>query len=148
MYHRPFGSSGHWATTAVFGRNVEGDHAGSNAYLLETNLDLDGLNVVFGRAEYVQKTGHDLVLPEPLEEETFGVTSFVLGYLRNFGPLGPLLPGVGVRAAVNLVPEGLKSPYGSRTPVGGMLYLRLSLSPSEHAGMGAMKGTGARTLEP
>jgi len=129
MFHRPFGDSGLWATTAVFGRNAEGEHGGSNSYLLETNLDLDGRNVVFGRAEYIQKKGHDLGLPEPLEEETFGVAALALGYLRNFGPLGPLLPGVGVRAAVNLVPEGIESTYGSRTPVGGMVYLRLSAAP-------------------
>jgi hypothetical protein len=133
-YYRPFGSRGFQATTAVFGRNVEGEHGASNAYLLETNVDLDGLNVLFGRVEYVQKTGHDLVLAEPLAEERFGVGALVLGYLRNFGPLGPLLPGVGVRAAVNFVPEGLKSTYGSRTPLGGMIYVRLALAPSEHAG--------------
>ncbi|HYH96055.1 hypothetical protein [Hyalangium sp.] len=134
--HRPLGSGGLWATTAVFGRNVESEHGGSNAYLLETNLDLDGHNVVFGRAEYIQKTGHDLVLPEPLEEETFGVASLTLGYLRNFGPLGPVQPGLGLRAAVNFLPEGLESTYGSRLPVGGMVYLRLSSAPSERTGHG------------
>jgi hypothetical protein len=144
MYHRPVGSSGHWATTAVFGRNVEGEHGGSNAALLETNLDLDGLNVVFGRVEYVQKTGHDLVLPEALEEERFGVASLSLGYLRNLGPLGPVLPGVGVRAAVNLVPAGLEPTYGSRTPVGGMIYLRLASAPMQHGGhAGHMEHGGA-----
>jgi hypothetical protein len=127
-YHRPLGAHGFWATTAAFGRNVEGEHERTNSFLLESNLDLDGSNVVFGRAEHVQKTGHDLVLPEPLEEEVFGVTSLALGYLRNFGPLGPVLPGVGVRGAVNFVPEGLESTYGSRTLVGGMLFLRLSLA--------------------
>lgn len=134
-YHRPLSGGGHWATTAIFGRNVEGEHGGaSSAYLLETNLDLDGRNVVFGRAEYIRKTGHDLVLEGPLEDETFGVASLAVGYLRNFGPLGPVLPGVGVRAAVNLVPEGLSETYGSRTPVGGMVFLRLSAAPSEHSG--------------
>ncbi len=127
-YHRPLGSQGQLATAAIFGRNVEGEHGGSNSYLLEANVDLDGHNVIFGRAEYLQKTGHDLALPEPLEEETFGVTSLALGYLRNFGRLGPVLPGVGVRAAVNFLPEGLEPTYGSRTPVGGMLFLRLSLA--------------------
>ena len=127
-YHRPLGSKGHLAATAVFGRNVEGEHPGTNAYLLEANVDLDGHNAIFGRAEYAQKTGHDLVLAEPLEEETFGVASLALGYLRSFGPLGPVLPGVGVRAAMNFIPEGLESTYGSRTPVGGMLFLRLSLA--------------------
>jgi hypothetical protein len=29
---------------------------------------------------------------------------------------------------MNFIPEGLESTYGSRTPVGGMLFLRLSLA--------------------
>ncbi|KFE71375.1 hypothetical protein [Hyalangium minutum] len=129
MFHRPLGDGGLWATTAVFGRNVEGEHGGTNAYLLETNLNLDGRNVLFGRAELIEKTGHDLSLDEPLAEETFPVTVLALGYLRNLGHVGPVVPGVGLRAAVNFVPERLESTYGGRTPVGGMLYLRLSSMP-------------------
>jgi hypothetical protein len=141
-YHQPLSGGGLWATTAIFGRNVEGDHGATNAYLVETNLDLDGRNVVFGRAEYIQKTGHDLVLEAPLEEETFGVATLAVGYLRNLGPLGPLMPGVGLRAAVNLVPEQLSPIYGGRAPVGGMVFLRLSAAPSKHSGHGAHSAPG------
>jgi hypothetical protein len=125
-YHAPFGERGFWATTAVFGRDVEGEHAPTNAFLLESSLDLDGHHVVFGRAEYVRKTGHDLVLPEPLEEGLFDVGALVLGYVYNLGPFGPVRPGVGVRGAVNVVPGALEPFYGSRTPVGGMVYVRLA----------------------
>ena len=131
-HHAPFGSKGFWATTAVFGRNVEGEEAPTNAFLLESSLDLDGHHVVFGRAEYVQKSGHDLVLPEELEHTVFDVGSLVLGYVYNFGPFGPVRPGVGVRGALNLVPEGLESLYGSRTPVGGMVYVRLVPAGGHH----------------
>ena len=94
---------------------AHGPHGGTNAYLLETNLNLDGRNVLFGRAEYIQKKGHDLVLDdEALEEETFPVGVLALGYLRNLGHLGPVVPGVGLRAAVNFVPEDLESTYGGR----------------------------------
>jgi hypothetical protein len=125
-YHAPFGARGFWATTAVFGRDVEGEHAPTNAFLLESSLDLDGHHVVFGRAEYVRKTGHDLVLPEPLEEGLFDVGTLVLGYVYNFGPFGPVRPGVGVRGALNVVPGELEPFYGGRTPVGGMVYVRLA----------------------
>ena len=67
-----------------------------------------------------------LVLPEEQEESVLGVGSLVLGYVYNFGPLGPVRPGVGVRGAVNGGPKGLEPFYGSRTPVGGMVYVRLS----------------------
>jgi hypothetical protein len=131
-YHAPHGEHGFWATTAVFGRDVEGEHAGTNSFLLESSLDFDGHHVLFGRAEYVEKSGHDLVLPEEREEGVFGVGSLVLGYVYNFGPLGPVRPGVGVRGAVNGVPEGLAPFYGSRTPVGGMVYVRLSPAGGHH----------------
>ncbi|PTL81798.1 hypothetical protein [Vitiosangium sp. GDMCC 1.1324] len=124
-YHAPFGSSGFWATTAVFGRNVEGEEPPSDSFLLESSLDLDGHHAVFGRAEYVRKTGHDLVLPESLAHSLFGVGSLVLGYVYSFGPFGPVRPGVGVRGALNVIPEGLEPFYGSRTPLGGMVYVRL-----------------------
>jgi hypothetical protein len=125
-YHAPFGARGFWATTAVFGRDVESEHEGTNAFLLESSLDLDGHHVLFGRAEYVRKSGHHLVLPEPLEEGLFDVGALVLGYVYNLGPFGPVRPGVGVRGALNVVPEGLEPFYGGRTPVGGMVYVRLA----------------------
>lgn len=125
-YHAPFGSNGFWATTAVYGRDVEGGEKPTDSFLLESSLDLDGHHVVFGRAEFVRKTGHDLVLPEPLEHEVFDVGALVLGYVYNLGPFGPVRPGVGVRGALNVVPAGLEPFYGSRTPVGGMVFVRLS----------------------
>ena len=106
MHGLPLGSGGHWATTAILGRNLEGEHERSSAALLESSLDLDGRNVVFGRVEYVEKTGHDLALPQELDEREFGVGSLALGYVRNFGPLGPVVPGVGVRGAVELRARG------------------------------------------
>ena len=132
MYHRSVGSAGHWATTAAFGRNV-GEHSGdTNAFLLETNLDLDGRNVLFGRAEYVEKNDHDLVLPESFHGSTFDTVGLSLGYLRNLGTWGDFVPGLGARVSVNPVPEGLGGVYGSALPVGGMVYLRLASAPSRH----------------
>ena len=131
-YHAPLGARGFWATTAVFGRNVEGEETPTHSFLLESSLDLDGHHTVFGRAEYVRKAGHDLVLPEELEHAVFDVGGLGLGYLYNFGALGPVRPGVGVRGAVNWVPGGLESFYGGRTPVGGMVYVRLAPAGQAH----------------
>lgn len=137
MYGQPRGAQGHWATTAIFGRNLEGEDGQSSAALLESSLDLDGRNIVFGRVEYAEKMGNHLALPHEmheLHERNFGVGGLVLGYVRNFGPLGPVVPGVGVRGAIHLVPEALQPFYGSRTPVGGMVYLRLTSVLMEHGG--------------
>ena len=61
-YSAPMLSDGNVALTALWGRNVEAGHSSDSA-LVEANLDLDGKNVPFVRFEYVQKLGHDLVLP-------------------------------------------------------------------------------------
>jgi hypothetical protein len=61
-----------------------------------------------------------------LDEGLFDVGGLVLGYVYNLGPFGPVRPGVGVRGALNVVPEVLEPFYGSRTPVGGMVYVRLA----------------------
>ena len=133
LLHVPVSTQGFWATTAVFGRNVEGDEAPTNAALLESSLDLDGHHAVFGRAEYVRKTGHDLALSGPLEHTAFDVGVLALGYLYQFDAWGPVKMGVGARGALNIVPEGLATLYGGRTPVGGMVYVRLATAMSAHA---------------
>lgn len=144
MYGRPLGSGGYWATTAIYGYNLEGGHERTGSALLESSVDLDGKNVLFGRVEYVQKTGHALALPEALHEEVFGLGSLALGYVRNLGPLGPVVPGVGVRGAINSVPSALVPFYGSRTPVGGMVYLRLASAPMKD--MGHEDGMGGMSM--
>ncbi len=125
MYHRTIGA-GHWATTFAYGRNI-GDHAGNtNAFLLETNLDLDGTNVLFGRAEIVEKTDHDLVLGDELHGSTFTVTSLALGFLRKLGQWHGVEAGIGVRGAIHALPGRLERFYGSRYPVGGMAFARIA----------------------
>jgi hypothetical protein len=130
--HRAVGGAGQWATTGAWGLNNHAHGAATMTFLLESDLDLDGANVLFGRAELLQKSGHDLVLEGDLHERTFTLGVLALGYLRNFPPFAGLRAGLGVRAAVNVVPADLESLYGSRTPVGGMVYLRAAVAPMQH----------------
>jgi hypothetical protein len=122
----------HWATTGAFGANKETGESWSPSFLLEAIFDLDGANVVFGRGEVVQKSGRDLVLTPDLDETHFWLSALGLGYLRNFGPFGGFLPGVGARGFVSLVPSGVEPFYGTRIPVGGMVYLRFAVAPMNH----------------
>jgi hypothetical protein len=123
---RDFGNDRRWATTFVVGRNVEGGHHSTHAFLLESQFELDAHNVFFARGEIVQKAGHDLGLDDAaLEDVPFPVGGVVLGYVRNFGHFGEVTPGVGVRFAINAVPDELLPYYGSGSPVGGMLFFRL-----------------------
>ena len=123
-YNRKVAAEGNWATTAAWGQNRGEDGSPSNAFLLESNILVDHNNI-FGRAEYVVKSGHDFALEGPAEENEFPVSAVALGYLRNFGPWWRLVPGLGFRAALNVVPSGLEERYGSRFPLGAVVYVRI-----------------------
>jgi hypothetical protein len=123
IYERPLGERGAWSSTLAVGRNVE-EGRGRSALLAESTLGV-GRNVLFGRAEWVQKTGHDLVLPAALEEDLFGVAQVTGGYVRELPEVKGWVPGVGGRASVSLVPSALEAAYGRRAPVGFAVWLNL-----------------------
>lgn len=123
-YNRRLANGGNWATTLAWGQNQK-DHGGrSDSYLAETNV-LFSKNNVFARAEYVVKNGHEFAFEGPLEEATFHTGALAAGYVRDFGPFAGLIPGVGVRGAINVLPASLEPTYGTRLPLGGMVFLRL-----------------------
>jgi hypothetical protein len=124
-YNRRRGPEANWATTFVFGENVEGDETGTPSFLLETNWNVDGNHVVFGRAEYVRKNGHDLVLDPVLEHVTLDVGMLGAGYVYYFGPAASLAPGLGVRGTIGFADSRLESTYGTRVPSGVMIFAQL-----------------------
>jgi hypothetical protein len=130
MYHRARAGTGHWASTAALGLNKHGHGHAAAAALLETNLDLDGTHVLFGRLELVQKSGEDLALPSAsLHHETFWLPSLAAGYLYNLPPFAGLVAGLGLRAAAGLVPAEVRPYYGTRAVLGGIAFLRLAVAP-------------------
>jgi hypothetical protein len=143
-HSRLLGETGVWASTLAWGRNVE-EGNGTNALLAESSVDLGG-NVFFGRAEWVEKTGHDLVLPHEFEDKRFGVSQLMGGYMRQLAPVAGWVPGIGGRASVSLVPSALEALYGERAPVG--LAVWVNLHPAAlRMGMGGM-GHGGSTTPP
>lgn len=124
-YNRRMGQEANWATTFVFGENIESPGLPTHSFLLESNWNIDGHHVVYGRGEYVRKTGHDLVLQLPLEERSFDVGMLALGYVYYFGPFASMAPGLGVRGTLGIVEGGLEPAYGTRLPLGGMVFLQL-----------------------
>jgi hypothetical protein len=125
MHGRTLGSGGQWATTLIFGRNEGEGHSASHSVLFETEAMLDWKNTIFSRAEYVQKTGHDLQIPGIEDEERFGVGALSLGYIRELARGRGLTLGIGARGSVNLLPRALENAHGSRAPLGAMVFLRL-----------------------
>jgi hypothetical protein len=125
---------GHVAATAVFGRNDPSAGPSTSSCLFEADVDLDGRNTVFSRTELAQKTGKDLVLSSERAERVYDIGSFVLGYVHDFD-VGPVRLGIGGRASIAAISGDLSSFYGSRAPVGGMLFVRVKPTAMTANGM-------------
>lgn len=126
LYSRAVGTAGSLATAAIYGANWRSDaHQGEPSYLLEGSLDLDGGHGLFGRAEFVRKESADLALPPGVARDAVNVGEVTLGYAYDLSRSGPVRLAVGLRGSVNFVPRELVPYYGSRTPAGFAIFLRL-----------------------
>ncbi|MDQ3996492.1 MAG: hypothetical protein M3303_05690 [Gemmatimonadota bacterium] len=126
LYGHGLGADGQWSAAVIYGRNAHAGESASSAALAEAEAILDRHNTVFARAELVQKSGEDLSLSGVDPERLFNVGMLGLGYIREIGrPYSGATLGLGVRGNVGFVPSVLEPAYGSRTPVGVMVFLRL-----------------------
>ncbi|MFL5251052.1 MAG: hypothetical protein ACJ79V_24795 [Myxococcales bacterium] len=123
MWVAPLANGGSLALTGIWGRNITHD-ASSDGFTAEAQADLDGKNVPFARLEWVNKLGHDLVVPGDPEAK-YGVGTAAIGYVRRFGQIGPLVPSVGAAINVGYVPNEIEAAYGTRVPVGAFVFVGL-----------------------
>lgn len=134
-------AGGNWNHAVVFGQNNETMGGRTNSYLLESAYQAN-FGSVYGRVEYVQKTAADLVLPIADQDARFSVGEFTLGYVHNLtGPHAPLVVGLGTQVTVNTKPASLAPFYGSATPIGYEVFLRLRPARTTSVG-GSMAGMG------
>ena len=109
--------NGDLSAAAIYGANLD-----SNDPRLSNSFDLESTwGAVFGRVEYVQKTGTDLALPI---NGHFDVEAVSAGYTWDFARPAHVAIGLGGVATVDVVPDRLNAYYGTRTPVGVSLFLR------------------------
>ena len=126
MHGVQLGRDGQWTSTAVWGAN-RNDGAWTHATLIESEAIVDRRNTVFGRAEVAQKSAEDLSLPSSVVPgtETFNVASLNLGYIREVARMFGATTGLGIRGTMNVAPRSLQSLYGSRTPRGAFVFVRV-----------------------
>jgi hypothetical protein len=117
------GPEGSWSATAIWGRNDPSEGEATNAFLLEGTFVLDSFHTVFGRAEWVQKSGHDLAAGPP--GETFQVPSLSAGYLYTFTELQDQEVAFGIRVTANFIESDLREFYGDEIEWGFLLYIRV-----------------------
>ncbi len=133
---QPVGTKGTWSSGLIYGANDQiGPGPLASSIVLESTVDLDGRNAFFGRAEYVRKSAEELVIPSVPATTQYDVGALALGYLRTVGTVAGLAAGLGVRGSVNFVPSSLNAVYGSRTPAGVAIYLRLQPVGAREGGM-------------
>jgi hypothetical protein len=140
-------ANGQWSSAFVWGANKIDGHAVTHSVLAESEAILDASNTLMGRAEWVQKSAEDLVLDLPptsiVPNHTFAVSALSLGYIREMGRWNGATIGIGAMGTVNLVPDELRRSYGSRTPVGGLLFLRVRPRFATAGDMSTMRHEGA-----
>lgn len=122
---------GTWTSTLMLARNAHRDQTQTSA-LGETNLEIGLRNSLFARAEFVQKSAADLVLPGIDPGRRFDVKSLVAGYLREIQPIRGGTIGIGARASMNFIPSAVGRFYGTRTPAGIDVYVRIRPKPMQH----------------
>ncbi len=127
-------------TTVLWGANEHGGRT-ENSALAESNLEIGRSNALFGRIEYVRKSAEDLVLALPPERQ-FDLTSVVGGYVREIASIPGGSIGVGGRVSVNFIPAALEPYYGTRTPAGIDLYVRVRPKRMTTEGMHDMSMPG------
>jgi hypothetical protein len=129
LFTEPRGAHGQWSTAVILGANgIIGADQTLPSALVETTLDLDGTNTVFGRVEWVRKRAEDLAVPAVPATLTYDVGAVAGGYARVLARPGGIDLALGGWGAVSFVPSSLEGLYGSRAPAGGAVYLRLGLS--------------------
>ena len=129
LHHNTRFSSGHVATSLIWGRNkdMDGDERRIfNSYALESTVNF-GKNWVWTRIENVDRDASLLAgeTTAHVDETPIGrVQSWTFGYEREL-PVGsaPLRVGLGAQVSVYGLPAQLKTVYGDR-PAGLMAFLR------------------------
>ena len=147
LYGRELPRGGFWATTAVWGANAHATTPGlAHSVLIESERTL-GANAVFARAEFVQKSADELAV-DPARigvpaDHLFPVSAWSLGYVREVHQWAALSAGLGTMATLNVVPANLAGAYGSRTPAGLFVFLRIRPSSAATAPMMMMHDMGS-----
>ncbi|MFL5504569.1 MAG: hypothetical protein ACJ799_11225 [Gemmatimonadaceae bacterium] len=137
MYGKRLGPDAQWATTLIYGANKERDW--SSSALVESEMVLDRNNTLFGRAELVQKSADDLAVASLPADRLFNVGSASIGYIRELIRGRGATIGFGGSGTLNFVPATLEPSYGSRTPLGAMVFVRLRPYHSPHQMQGSSR---------
>ena len=133
LHGRRIGHTGQLAAAVVWGSNRRSGVI-THAALAETEAVLDLRNTLYGRIEAAQKTAEDLVLTSVAPDTKFSMIAVSGGLIREVCRGSGSTLGVGLQGTVNLLPAQLEPLYGSRRPLGAMVFVRIRPLHGPHAG--------------
>jgi hypothetical protein len=130
MHTARIGTAGELASALVYGANKRRtpgvpSQPLEQSIVAESNLQLDGRNVVYGRMTRVEKSAEELVLSGFPPEQHFALTTVSLGYARELLNFSQTALELGLRGEFGFIPRELRTIYGTRHPAGVAVYLRL-----------------------
>jgi hypothetical protein len=111
--------------TAAVGQNNYSMGPSTYASLVEATTMIKDTHTVFARAEALTKRGEDLALDPAMNDDTFRIGAFSAGYIYDLHQIPSLVTGIGFVGTVDVVGSTLGSVYDTRTPWGGMVFIRL-----------------------
>ena len=132
IYNLPLGNDINWSNSFVWGKNNDSGEK-TNSFLLESNYQRRR-DTIYGRWELVEKSGHELVLPDVDLEKVFTVNAVSLGYVRDLTHGNGIDIGAGVQGTLDFWPGGLDRYYGDEIGYGFQVFLRIRPSVHSHSG--------------
>ncbi|MDD5020407.1 MAG: hypothetical protein PHH75_06070 [Candidatus Omnitrophica bacterium] len=124
IWNKPF-ESGNWQTTLAWGRNRKFPGKATDAFLLESAINVHRAHTFFGRAECVEKD-ELFEQGDPLAGRAYTVMKVGGGYIYDFFEWENIDFGLGGEINVSFVPKELDGVYGRR-PVSFLVFLRAKL---------------------
>ncbi len=142
LYNKPLGDDANFTTALVWGQNNLTTEGRTNSYLAEADYQR-GRDTVFTRIENIQKSGHELVLPEAgLRSRKFDLGAYTAGCVRDLTHGTGIDIGLGFAVTADTHPSALNADYGAGTPLSFQVYLRFRPSRLK---MAAMPESGEET---
>ena len=129
VYNRRLGRDANWSSAFVWGQNDLGGEGKTQSFLLEGDLQWKR-ETIYARIEYVEKSGHELALPEEDHGNVYDIGGYTLGYVHDFTHGKGLDVGLGGQLTLNSRPSSLDPYYGDDLAYTFQVFLRVR--PSRH----------------
>ena len=131
IYNKRLSPDSNWATSVVWGQNNDTHEGPTESVLIETDYQR-GRDTVYGRWEWVEKSGHELVLRGRDLSEIFPVNAVSVGYVRDLSHLKDIDIGLGAQAGIDFWPGELDRYYGDAPGYDFELFLRIRPALHSH----------------